>query len=67
MKVMLEILYVCDTWSKDVENFISYKRYVDDFLWKSLEHIQNSLSSQKSGLISHSAEIGYVLDDTVSR
>jgi len=58
MKVLLETLHVCDTWNKVVENFIKYKSYVDDFLWKSLEHIQNSLTSQKSGMISHLAKFG---------
>jgi len=56
MKAMLQTLHVCDTWNKVVENFISYKRYVDDFLWKSMEHLQNVLTNQKSGLISHLAE-----------
>jgi len=67
MKLVLDTLHVNDTWNKIVDNFISYKSYVDDFSWKSLEHNQNSLTSQKSGLISHLAEFGYVLDDTVSR
>ena len=40
MKLELETLHVNDTWNKVVVNFIRYKSYVDDFLWKSSEHIQ---------------------------
>jgi len=53
---MLETLNVNDTWNKVVENFISYKSYVDDFLWKSLEDIQKLLTRKKSRLILHLAK-----------
>ena len=58
MKLVLETLHVFDTSNKVVENFISYKSYVDDFLLKSIEHIQKLLTIQKLGLISYLAEFG---------
>jgi len=56
MKLVIETLHVNYISNKVVVNFIGYKSYVDDFLWKSLEHIQKLLTRQKSGLILHLAK-----------
>jgi len=55
---MLETLHVNDTWNKVVVNFISYKSYVDDFLWKCLEPDQKWPTSPKTVLFLHLAEFG---------
>ena len=49
MKLVLEILHVFDTRNKVVENFISYKSFVDDFYEKAWNTSKSHSQAKNQG------------------